>query len=391
MNIMYVSPMQINREKLDGVGRKILAQVSAFESYSNNNKVFLASYFEDKRYLVIGEKCEIEIQYTQKDSKQLELFEIYQKLWNVCCELGINAVYFRIFSLSWITNKLFKKMNKNGIKIIVEIPTYPFWKEKWLDVKKRFLSGDYMTALKRSLSNLIYSIYAQKMNKYVTAIVTFSDIKSLWRCPVIGIANGYEFDETSKEIALKNASETLNLLMVASIRENHGVDRVIKGMTEYLHSVKSRNVIFHVVGDGEIVPSLKKEVRIAKIENNVFFHGFKAGDELDKIYRIADIGISALGFHRLGVFYASPLKSKEYFAKGLPVVGTTAEHDILSSKCKKFYFAIPEDDTALDIELLIRFYDELSMQHCTNKTIIDTAKQCFEWKTIMKPVYNAFQ
>lgn len=391
MNILYISPMKIDRNSLDGVARKVLAQVAAFKSYSKNDQIFLASYFENERYLVVGEKFEREIQCRKKSSKQLELFEIYPKLGKICRELNIDAVYFRIFSLSWVTNELFRSLNKNEIKIIVEIPTYPFWKEKWMDVKDKFLAGNYSTAAKRTVSNIVYFIYAQKLKKYVTAIVTFSDIKSLWGVPVIGITNGYEFDEILEEVELKKESETLNLLMVASIRDNHGVDRVIDGMGSYLHSVNTRNVVFHVVGDGEIVPNLKKKVSEAGIANNVIFYGFKAGEELDEIYRKADIGVSALGFHRLGVFYASPLKSKEYFAKGLPVVGTTVEHDVLESKCNMFYFAIPENDTALDIDALIKFYEELRMKQYTNRAIVDTARECFDWKTIMEPVYQALQ
>lgn len=209
--------------------------------------------------------------------------------------------------------------------------------------------------------------------------------------PVIGITNGYEFDEVLKEVELKKESETLNLLMVASIRDNHGVDRVINGMSSYLRSGNTRKVVFHVVGDGEIVPNLKRMVSEEGLADCVIFYGFKSGQELDEIYRKADIGVSALGFHRLGVFYASPLKSKEYFAKGLPVVGTTVEHDVLVSKCKMFYFSIPENDTALDIGALIKFYDELRMKQYTNRTIVDTARECFEWKNIMKPVYQAMQ
>lgn len=392
MNILYISPMEINRNMLDGVARKILAQVAAFESYSNDNNVFLASYFENKRYLVVGEEYEREIQYSKRSSKQLELFEIYPKLEDICCELDIGAVYFRISSLSWVTNKLFRNLNKKGIKIVVEIPTYPFWKEKWMDVKNKLFAGNFNLAAKIAVSNIVYFIYAQRLKKHITAIVTFSDIKSLWGgIPVIGITNGYEFDEVLKENELKKESETLNLLMVASIRDNHGVDRVIKGISSYLRSGNTRNVVFHVVGDGEIVPSLKRMVSEEGIADSVIFYGFKSGDELDEIYRKADIGVSALGFHRLGVFYASPLKSKEYFAKGLPVVGTTVEHDVLASKCKVFYFSIPENDTALDIKALIEFYDELRMKQYTNRVIVDTAKKCFEWKTIMEPVYQVMQ
>lgn len=389
MNILYISPMKIDRENLDGVGRKILAQCNAFKEYPEVENVFLASYYEDNRYLVVSEGYEKEIEYVKKSSKQLELLEIYFKLIEMCEELKIDSVYFRVYALSWASNNLFKELHKNGVKIVVEIPTYPFWKEKWMDVKDKFFTGQINVALKRTLTNIVHFLYAHQLHKYIQAIVTFSNISRLWGNLVIGIANGYEFDDWQKCRGLKNPKEKLNLLMVASIRENHGADRVIEGLSIYLKEKHDREVAFHIVGEGEIVPKLKERVAEEKeLSENVIFHGFKSGKDLDEMYDIADIGISTIGFHRLGVYFASPLKSKEYFAKGIPVVGTTAEHDILESESKKYYFALPEDDTPLDLSKLCEFYNNLYQQGCTNEDISNSAKRAFEWKKIMYPVYE---
>lgn len=390
MNILYISPMKVDREHLDGVARKILSQCQAFKSYGNN--VYLASYFENGKYYITGDNYEHEICFSPKSSKQLELFEIYPQMVNVCDELKIDAVYFRIFALSWVSDALFNKLHKKGIKIAVEIPTYPFWKEKWMDVKDKLLSGAISTAIKRTITNIVYYVFAHRLKKWVAAIVTFSDIKRLWGIPVIGIANGYTFMEPDYIKKFKDPAKSLNLLMVASIRDNHGADRVIDGISKYYKENAIRDVSFHIVGDGEIVPLLKKRVKeLGNIEDKVIFHGFKAGVDLEKMYDMADIGVSALAFHRLGVFYASPLKSKEYFAKGIPVLGSTVEHDVINSDCKKYYFSIPEDDSSVDIEKLCQFFDDLYMQGCTNVEIIHCAKQCFDWNSIMHPICEVFK
>ena len=69
------------------------------------DNVYLASYFEDGKYLVRGENYEEEIAYRKKSSKQLEFFEIYPQLTEICKKLDISGVYFRIFSLSVSPNK----------------------------------------------------------------------------------------------------------------------------------------------------------------------------------------------------------------------------------------------------------------------------------------------
>lgn len=389
MNLLYISPMIIDFDNLDGVARKLLYQKEAFSYCAGEDKVYLASYFGDGTFRVIGENTDIKISFKKKSSRQLELMEIYPKLPQICKKLSIKAVYFRIFALSWVSDRLFSDLRKQRIKIAVEIPTYPFWKEKWMDVLEKFKAGKVLTGCKRTLTNIVYFIYAHRLKKYVTTIVTFSDIKKLWGVPVTGIANGYDFKELEEENSLKTRDEDLHLLMVASVRSNHGADRVIKGLSTYMKKGPQRNVVFHIVGDGDAIPELKELVKnLGSVEKQVVFHGFMAGQALEDVYKIGDIGISAIGFHRLGVYYASPLKSKEYFAKGLPVVGTTVEHDVLKSKSSEYYLAFPEDDTDIDIEKVCSFYEGLQKQNCTNRQIAESAADDFAWKSIMKPIYE---
>lgn len=389
MNLLYISPMIIDFDNLDGVARKLLYQKEAFSYCAGEDKVYLASYFGDGTFRVIGENTDIKIPFKKKSSRQLELMEIYPKLPQICKKLSIKAVYFRIFALSWVSDRLFSDLRKQGIKIAVEIPTYPFWKEKWMDVLEKFKTGKVLTGYKRTLTNIVYFIYAHRLKKYVTTIVTFSDIKKLWGVPVTGIANGYDFKELEEENSLKTRDEDLHLLMVASVRSNHGADRVIKGLSTYMKKGPQRNVVFHIVGDGDAIPELKELVKnLGSVEKQVVFHGFMAGQALEDVYKIGDIGISAIGFHRLGVYYASPLKSKEYFAKGLSVVGTTVEHDVLKSKSSEYYLAFPEDDTDIDIEKVCSFYEGLQKQNCTNRQIAESAANDFAWKSIMKPIYE---
>lgn len=389
MNLLYISPMIIDFDNLDGVARKLLYQKEAFSYCAGADKVYLASYFGDGTFRVIGEETDIKIPFKKKYSRQLELMEIYPKLPQICNKLSIKAVYFRIFALSWVSDKLFSDLRKQSIKIAVEIPTYPFWKEKWMDVLDKFKTGKVLTGCKRTLSNVVYFIYAYRLKKYVTTIVTFSDIKKLWGVPVTGIANGYDFKKLEKEKSLKTKEEDLHLLMVASVRSNHGADRVIKGLSTYMKNSPKRNVVFHIVGDGDAIPELKELVKtLGNVEKQVVFHGFMAGQALEDIYQVGDIGVSAIGFHRLGVYYASPLKSKEYFAKGLPVVGTTVEHDVLKSKSSEYYLAFPEDDTDIDIEKVCSFYEGLQERNCTNRQIAESAANDFAWKSIMKSIYE---
>ncbi len=392
MNILYVSPMLIDYENLDGVARKLLFQCEALGSISENDRMYLASFFSNEYYAIRCDGYEKELKFVNKNSKQLNMFQIYPQLPEVCKELHIDAIYFRMMSLSWVTEKFFKELKKQSIKIVVEIPTYPFWKEKWLDAIDCIKSGKVARGIKRCGTNIIYWLYAHRLKNYIEAIVTFSNISELWGIRVIGIANGYQFTIPEKATKLKKPDEPIHMLMVASLRANHGTDRIIQGLIQYYTSGNKRNIIFDIVGDGDIVPSLKEMVYSHKeIKDKVIFHGFMSGKLLENMYSMADIGISALAFHRLGVTYCSPLKSKEYFAKGLPVVGTTAEHDILKSDCNRYYFAASENDIPIEIDKVLSFYNTLENDGVTDKDIIVSASRNFSWKMIMKPIYEAMK
>lgn len=392
MNILYVSPMVIDQDNLDGVARKLLFQKNALASIGEKDRMYLASFYKDEYYAVKGEDYEKQLKFENKHSKQLNMFQIYPQIPDVCEELSIDAVYFRVMALSWVTNRLFTDLKKKNIKIVIEIPTYPFWKEKWMDVLTCIKSGKITKGISRCGTNIVYWFYAHKLKKKIEAIVTFSNITKLWGNKVIGIANGYNFVVPKNEKRLKQPSEALNLLIVASIRDNHGADRVIQGMSDYYINGGEREIVFHVVGDGEVIPKLKALAESNEsTANRVIFYGFKSGKQLDAIYDMADIGVSALGFHRIGVYYCSPLKSKEYFAKGLPIVGTTAERDILDTECKAYYYSVSEDDQPIDISGLIKFYDKLWTRGITDCDIIRSAAKHFNWNNIMRPVYEVFK
>lgn len=129
-------------------------------------------------------------------------------------------------------------------------------------------------------------------------------------------------------------------------------------MNNYYQSSKSqRQIQFQLVGDGPVLKEYEQLVKKYQLEDKVTFHGRIAFSDLNRFYQTADIGIDSLARHRSGVFYNSSLKGKEYLAKGLPIIsGVKTE---LDSENLSFYYKIPNDDTPLDIEKVIEWYDSL--------------------------------
>ena len=75
------------------------------------------------------------------------------------------------------------------------------------------------------------------------------------------------------------------------------------------------------------------------------------------MFNQADVAVCSLGCHRIGIFLGSFLKSREYIARGLPMISST-KIDILPNDYQYIQY-VSEDDSPIDINAVINFYDRL--------------------------------
>src|SRR5699024_9981248 len=97
----------------------------------------------------------------------------------------------------------------------------------------------------------------------------------------------------------------------------HGYPKIIKGLYEYYKTGGLKEIEIHFVG--EFRKETKDLVEKLGLNDKVVFHGKKYGEELNEIYNMANLGIGALS-PRAGAEHGSSIKTKEYFAKGLPFI-----------------------------------------------------------------------
>lgn len=260
------------------------------------------------------------------------------------------------------------------MKIILEIPTYPYINEF-----KGIVKWDIQLKEK---------IWTPKLKKYIDRVITFSDDEEIFGIPCINLSNAYDFSRPINQLEKKDQS--LHLLGVAALCFYHGYDRVILGMDKYYNSIgKKRDVIFTIVGDGPVLKDYEKMVTRFHLEDKVKFMGRVDFSELDEFYRNADIGIDSLARHRSGVTYNSSLKGKEYLAKGLPILSGVKTD--LDGRNLPFYYRVPSDDTPIDIADLIEWYSQLvndSTKAELSKKIFDYGKSHFSFEQTFAPVID---
>ena len=158
-----------------------------------------------------------------------------------------DVLYFRRLESSV---KLILKLSKlkriaPKLKVIMEIPTYPFKGETIVK-----------TSLKRKISLLIG---AKLLNFFVDRIVLTGDhpgIFSLYKIPVINIYNGVD-TENIKIGARYSSKDEIHLIAVSGCYFWHGYDRLIRGLSDYYLEGNKTKVYFHIVGDGDCLEEYK--------------------------------------------------------------------------------------------------------------------------------------
>lgn len=229
-----------------------------------------------------------------------------------------------------------KRANPN-IKIVYEIPTYPYDGETHV-----------------SLSNVSFlakeRICRKAAAKYLDRIVTFYGQQQIWGVPCIDLINGYDF--AAVQLPERATSETVHLLSVSATAFWHGYDRVIEGLHQYYAAGGTENIEYHLVGN--ILPEHQSMVERYGLQECVLLHGRMSGAPLADMYRKCLLGIDILGGHRKDYPVSSTLKSREYGAYGLPLI-TSSPVDYLPEDYP-YQLLAPYDDSPLDIQAVLDFY-----------------------------------
>lgn len=354
----------------NGISKKIFHQVEALRSHNMNVRLcYLDETTGNKLRMVDSQViCDYGDGVKGKILKRIEFNSIvrYAK------REKIEFIYMRsdLNANPW-TIQLVKKLRKLNIRIAMEIPTYPYDKEK--------------DSIARVPQRILDRIFRTKLAKYIDRIVTFSNDKTIFGVSTIQISNGIDFNSIKIRqniVSTHNKTNELHLIGVAQIHYWHGFDRLLKGLANYYKTNSEFKVYFHIVGSffsererNEILIPIKEN----KLEPYVTLYGERNREKLDMVFEKADMAVGSLGRHRSGIVHIKTLKNREYAARGFSFMYSETDDDF---EQMPYILKIPANESDIDVNNVIAFHNKLN----TSPEDIRSSISDLSWKNQMRKV-----
>ena len=264
-------------------------------------------------------------------------------------------------------------------KIIVEIPTYPLaWKSlKWY------------TKIVRPK----HTYCEKRLHLYADVVAVYQDINALYGLPTLIMSNGIQMSKNPIRTVSDGVDDSIQLISVSSVSASHGIDRMIDGLNDYYKSGGLRNVVLNIVGTGPEYNKLVEITRQHNLQKHVIFYGYRTGEALLDIYARCDIGVECLGSHRNDQSFSSTLKSREYWAKGMPIISECTFPDEVN-EISDLILRVPADETPVQVAEVISFFDRVFSGGCYEGKM-DIARQLhrfaeehYSMEKALRPVFE---
>ena len=269
---------------------------------------------------------------------------------------------------------LMKTAQQRGIKVLYEIPTYPYYGEQFRASRKKY----------RAVAKIaVDAMFSPLIKKYADHIVIIrSNSKIRLHHKMVEINNGVNTEKIKSKENYGSKDGVFRMVTVGTLFPYHGYDRVLAGLKDCKEEVDGHPVEFHIVGASQTIDELKEQAQKLGLKR-VIFHGMKTTDELNEMYEDFDVGLGCLALHRRNADIDTTLKIIEYYCRGVPVAtsGKSPYKDPAVTIC------VPDGEEAVNINRLYRKWKNIDKDK--QQKLSEQAKKEFSWNFIMKQLLMA--
>lgn len=249
-----------------------------------------------------------------------------------------------------------------GTKFIIDVPTprATVLKENKINIKNPIIKN-------------IKSAYSLTLGSWVllpaNTIVQYAEEGPWFKLGLdkktIKMGNGILINKDIPLVQSHWPEKELKLIGVAQLASWHGYDKIINAIAATNNQNLSYRISFTIVGDGDERLALEKLVLKLNLQHQIIFTGMLTGKDLDNIFNNKHIGVGSLALYRKGLNEASSLKTREYIARGLPVIDAGLDPDF--DRNSPYRLQVSNDDNLDDLISLLKYFDK---QEKTSKTIL---------------------
>jgi glycosyltransferase involved in cell wall biosynthesis len=291
MKIVYLINYDLNQNS--GVVQKIKQQSEFWKKFGH--EVYFLSYknltLYDSQYNVIKKIDKLLNIKLGRIGTAINMLNNIIYIKELLKEMDFDLIYMRYQLYMPFWAKILKKY-----KVIMEINS---------DDKKEYQLQSKITAY--------YNIFTRGLIlKHIDGFVSVSyELKEKFlylNKPIEVIANGINTNEY--ELMFPKNKKPILVFIGTPNQPWHGLDKIEK-MAQYFSHYQ-----FYIIG-------IKKENR-----KNVRYFGYLSKEESTNIIKNCDVGIGTLSLYKKGLYEASPLKTRQYLACGLPILYAYKDTDL---------------------------------------------------------------
>ncbi|HRJ76524.1 MAG TPA: glycosyltransferase, partial [Anaerolineales bacterium] len=312
MRLAYIS-LHWPRTRNSGVGKKIQSQVKIWKDMGHETRLFMhTSKYESPSELIEAEIFPYQI-HGKFQTEMNRILAIKQMI-KAIKDFKPNLIYLRYGIYVYSAHQLMQIG-----PVVEEINTNDLTQHEGL-------GGIY-----NLYNRLTRGIFLRRVSGLVTVSqeLAVSPAFAKYQKKTCVIANGIELDSFS---TLPPASNAIPRLAFIGSPNNswHGIDKIVK-LASLIPDIAIDLIGYSQLPEYDPLPK------------NIQVHGYLSIEKYQNILASADVAISSLALHRVGLEEASPLKSRECLAFGLPLI--IAYHDTdLNQEDYDFLLKIPNKE-----------------------------------------------
>lgn len=232
-------------------------------------------------------------------------------------------------------------------------------------------------------------LFRGQLKKYADLVTSYGIHTEIFGIPALSFANGIALEEIPIASIEPNSTH-IRMIAVGYWRFWHGLDRLIRGLANYYKECHyaNRKVSLTIVGAGEDLGLLKNLASQYNVAEHVFFIKPLTGKALAEEFNKSDVGVGSLGLHRIGLITATPLKNRDYCARGLPFIFSTPDPDF--PETLPWVKSFPSDNSPIPIGEIITFVEK-SKKEIPAVSIRQYAEEKLSWKSRMFKVIERIE